>query len=190
MRPKNKLKLAKIRDAVVVLAGRGGLVGLSMNEIARKAGIATGTLYVYFAGKEELLRSVYWEIKQATAAAYFHRLDPTLPLKTRLRTIWMNALSHRREHYDEAVFTTQYYQSGLIGEEGRQETHRLFAALFDVLEEGRRHLILKEIDPILTACFLIAPAVEMAALERSGALTLTPQICETAWQLAWDAIKS
>lgn len=189
MRTKNNAKLESIRRAVITLSGRSGLVGLNMAEIAREASVATGTLYLYYENKEELLRSVYLDLKAATAKAYFKQFDSNLPLKTKLRLIWMNALQYRRKYYDEGVFTEQYYQSGFIGDDGREQTHRLFTPLFEVLKEGRDQLILKKVDPFLAAAFVLGPVADLVELERSGSLRLSTLAREAAWEMTWDAIR-
>ena len=48
-------KLRAIARATFALVEQTGLSGLTMAAIAREAGLATGTLYVYFRSKEELL---------------------------------------------------------------------------------------------------------------------------------------
>ncbi len=44
-----------ILDAAVGLLTRDGIQGLTMNRMATEAGVAKGTLYVYFSNKEEIL---------------------------------------------------------------------------------------------------------------------------------------
>lgn len=190
MRSKDEAKLERIREAVVRLSAREGLVGLSMAGIAGEAKIATGTLYVYFESKEALLEDVYREIKSRTAVMYFRDIDPAAPVKVRFRTVWMNALDHRIAHFGEAVFTEQYYQSAFMNEYGRRETHRLFAPLFELIEEGQRQMIIKELDPLLIAMFSIGPVIELAGLARLGVVELGPELREAAWAMSWDAVRA
>lgn len=53
------------RDAIVAgtlsLVGEGGYAAASMQDVARRAGVATGSLYRYFPSKGELLASVFVE---------------------------------------------------------------------------------------------------------------------------------
>jgi len=44
-----------ILDAVISLLMRDGIQGLTMDRVAAEAGVAKGTLYVYFTNKEEIL---------------------------------------------------------------------------------------------------------------------------------------
>lgn len=48
----------QILDAALLVFGEQGLAGARLDDIARRAGIAKGTIYLYFANKEELFREV------------------------------------------------------------------------------------------------------------------------------------
>jgi AcrR family transcriptional regulator len=51
-----------ILNAARDLVSEGGFAAAQMTEVARKAGVATGTLYRYFPSKEELCRQVFREV--------------------------------------------------------------------------------------------------------------------------------
>lgn len=51
-----------ILDAARDLVSEGGFAAVQMAEVARRAGVATGTLYRYFSSKEELCRQVFREV--------------------------------------------------------------------------------------------------------------------------------
>ncbi|ABS62274.1 transcriptional regulator, TetR family [Parvibaculum lavamentivorans DS-1] len=51
-----------ILDAARMLVADGGFAAVQMTEIAKRAGVATGTLYRYFSSKEELCRQVFREV--------------------------------------------------------------------------------------------------------------------------------
>ena len=67
MKPKDDEKLQAIADATFALVEKAGLSGLTMADIAGAAGIATGTLYVYYSSKEELINDLYQKSKTAFA---------------------------------------------------------------------------------------------------------------------------
>lgn len=48
----------QIVDAALAVFGEQGLAGARLDDIARRAGIAKGTIYLYFENKEELFREV------------------------------------------------------------------------------------------------------------------------------------
>jgi AcrR family transcriptional regulator len=51
-----------ILDAARGLVAEGGFAAVQMTEVAKRAGVATGTLYRYFSSKEALCRQVFREV--------------------------------------------------------------------------------------------------------------------------------
>jgi len=51
-----------ILSAAHALVAEGGFAAAQMTEVAKRAGVATGTLYRYFPSKEDLCRQVYREV--------------------------------------------------------------------------------------------------------------------------------
>ena len=66
MKPKDEKKVEAIATAVYRLAAQRGLAAMTLADIAREAGLATSTLYVYYKSREELLDDVYQKAKTAT----------------------------------------------------------------------------------------------------------------------------
>src|SRR5512141_750716 len=48
----------QIVDAALAVFGEHGLAGARLEDIAKRAGVSKGTIYLYFANKEELFREV------------------------------------------------------------------------------------------------------------------------------------
>ena len=60
MREKDPNKLAAIYKATLKTVLREGFSGLKMGSVAKEAGIATGTMYVYFESKEDRSTNCTW----------------------------------------------------------------------------------------------------------------------------------
>ena len=104
MKPKDDDKQQAIARATLALVERVGLSGLTMAAIAREAGIATGTLYVYHRSKEELLNALYEQVKGALVGLIDVDIDAATPFRTRFQMNWTRLLRHRLAHGPEAVF--------------------------------------------------------------------------------------
>ncbi|QDF71265.1 TetR/AcrR family transcriptional regulator [Mycobacteroides chelonae] len=64
----------EILDAGRAVLRSGGLAGMQMREVARRAGVALGTLYTYFATKESLYAALYSEAVER----FFLDMEPLL----------------------------------------------------------------------------------------------------------------
>jgi len=183
-------KLRAIARATFTLVEQTGLSGLTMAAIAREAGLATGTLYVYFKSKEELLTGLYEQAKTETAASLMQGDDPGAPFRSRFQRMWTNWLEHRLSHYAQVVFLEQYYNSPWFSEESRHLSARLIKDWVDLIEQAKAQQILKDVPtPMLIGSFG-GSVRETANLLRSGTLTRSDAHMSMAFGLCWDGIKA
>lgn len=112
-----------------------------MTEVARKAGVATGTLYRYFPSKEELCRQVFREVSAREMNVLASIAAEGRPAADRLRdvltTFATRAVRGRRLAY---ALLAEPVDQGLTEERGRfRRVHaEIFAGLLeDGVAEGR-----------------------------------------------------
>ena len=190
MKLKDDDKAKAIAKATFRLVEQTGLSGLTMAAIAREAGLATATLYVYCKSKDELLVALYEQAKTASAQRLMHGDDPAAPYRARFRNMWLNLVRHRLAHYAEMVFIEQYYNSPWFSDESRDLSARLIKEWIHVIETAKAQQILKDVPtPLLTASFA-GSVRETANLLRSHALTQTDAHLSMAFALCWDGIKA
>lgn len=96
IRDKKAETQTRIEQAALSLVAKSGFKALQMSDVAKGAGIATGTLYRYFANKEALACSVFEtatqkEVAQVSAKLAAHE-DPVDALECALRTFAARAL--------------------------------------------------------------------------------------------------
>jgi len=190
VKPKDDDKLKAIAKATFTLVEQTGLSGLTMAAIARQAGLATGTLYVYFRSKEELLVALYEQAKTAVAARLMEGDDPRAPFRSRLQRMWLNWLDNRLSHYAEMVFVEQYYNSPWFSDRSRELSARLIKDWTDVIEAAKAQQILKDVPTVLLINSFGGSVRETANLLRSGVLQRTEENQALAFGLCWDGIKA
>jgi AcrR family transcriptional regulator len=85
LRERNKQeKLERIRQAARELFASKGYAETTTREIAERAGVGTGTLFLYARTKEELLMLVFAERVEAVQEERFRTLPPRAPLLEQL----------------------------------------------------------------------------------------------------------
>jgi len=87
-RPKSEDKRNAILDAATRLFAERGLVGAPTSEISKLADVAEGTLFTYFETKDDLINSLYREIKLELADAMMSDFPRKKNVRTRLRHVW------------------------------------------------------------------------------------------------------
>lgn len=98
---------AAVRSALRRLVARHGFHGASMSAIAREAGVATGTAYVHYASKDELVFAAYDELKRALGASCAPSLDPELAPQQRFEALWVAVYRFLSEDPEQAQFLCQ-----------------------------------------------------------------------------------
>jgi AcrR family transcriptional regulator len=190
MKLKDEKKLEAVVAATCRMAAERGLLGLTLSEIAKAAGIGTSTLYVYFADKDALFNEVYRRAKREAMDFYGGEIDPNAPIKSRVRNVWNRMLDHRLRRHDEVSFMEQFVGSAYMTEESRAYTAKLGEGLLQIVAEGQEHEILKAIPVPFLASFFIGSVRETARLIRAGSITDSEESRAVAFQLCWDGIRS
>jgi AcrR family transcriptional regulator len=86
-RARSPEKRKAILDAAVREIAENGL-GASTANIARRASLATGSLFTYFATKEQLLNELYLALKEEVSERIAADFPVRGDLKSRLRHVW------------------------------------------------------------------------------------------------------
>jgi TetR/AcrR family fatty acid metabolism transcriptional regulator len=144
-RPKTEDKRKRILQAAVKVFARKGYFAARVSEIARKAGVADGTIYLYFKSKEDILVRLFDEVmaEQAEAVGKAVSALPTAP--ERLRAIAERHLRALGGNRDLAVvFQVELRQSTQFMERFTASWLGDYLALItQVIEQGQREGVLR-----------------------------------------------
>lgn len=102
-----------VRDAIVSVVAQRGLEATTMSAVAAVAGVATGTAYVHYPSKEELLIEGYVHVKQDLGRAAIRELLDGMTTRERFDSIWWQAQRHLAERPEHARFLVQFEHSSL-----------------------------------------------------------------------------
>lgn len=100
-----------VRAALVRMVAQHGFHGASMGAVAKEANVGTGTAYLYYASKDELVYATYLEVKRDLVQAAVGQLDPALPARERFTQLWRGAYEHLAGDPDRARFLIQVESS-------------------------------------------------------------------------------
>ena len=190
MRIKDDNKVESIYKASLKLIMQTGIAGLTMSKLAREAGLATGTLYIYFKSKEELLNNLYIKLNDESVERFLQGYDETEPFRIGLKKIWINYLTHRIEHYEESVFLEQYYRSPFITKDHKRLAEKMKSPVHKLIQRGKKEMLIKnDIDDEMLFLSLLGFIRELADEHVTNVYKLNKERIEQAFQLSWDTIK-
>ena len=190
MRVKDERKIEVIYQATLQLTQEVGIAGITVAKIAKQANLATGTVYIYFKNKEELINQLYLHLKHQTAQDLFQGVDLQEPFKVCFKKLWTNALQNKLQHFKESVFMEQYYHSPYITAETRQTVTSQMLPFMELLERGKQELVIKPIDNTLLVAITHGFIRQLSYAHLEHKLVLSQDIIETAFQMNWDALRA
>lgn len=184
--------MADKRQRIITAAqqelARCGGHGLTMATVARAAGVATGTLYLYFADKQALLDAVQWQVMRSTASAICSSDDPHQPLAVRMQGYWLRLFAFFTAN-PELLRCWQYYihAQGYVPEQVIAQQDVLFAPLVQLMEEALQQQQVQPWPPRLLALFALDSAVSLAEKQHFGLLpplddATLQQLARASWQ--------
>lgn len=114
-------KREKIIQSAIRLFCSLGFQNTSTTKITKDAGVGTGTLFLYFKSKDELVNSIYVEIKKEMMAFHEVFADQSLLFKDQLNAFWVEVVKWGVEHPDKFKFMMQFKNSPYISQVTVQE---------------------------------------------------------------------
>jgi AcrR family transcriptional regulator len=156
---------AAILDAAEELIAAKGMHAAALVQIAKKAGVAVGTLYNYFTDRDALIRALF-ESRRATLHPKILQAiadGRELPFEARLRRVVRGVLAafeaHRR--YVKVMIETEHLK--LAPSTTAKEIH---AALEEVAQAGAKEGVIGMVQAELLA-MLVAGAIRGIVLRRT-----------------------
>ena len=183
-------KRKAILDAASILFSRNGFHGTSTAEIAKSAGVGTGTVFNYFKTKEELINILYFEIKDHLTQSLMKKVDQELSIEDKLRRVLENFINWGLSYQNEYQFLNQFDSSPYVKKLTPDEVYMQFEFLFVILEKGHKEGLLKNVS--LELVFYV-----LASLSRASVLFLlehetidnVSEVKEDLFKMMWDCIK-
>lgn len=171
----------RILDAATGLFQRQGYRKTSMDEVAQEAGVAKGTLYLYFTKKIDLLMAAIGREKKTLLLEVSELFDDRVPARERLRKFLQIALLGgknmplttrlmRRDADMRAVFDE--IPPALLAQGDRNRDAFLLPLIDTVVGPGEwPHARLREYADVLVSIGMLAPLVHAEHVRRG----LTPE---------------
>jgi AcrR family transcriptional regulator len=189
MRTKDDVKEAALFEATVKLVNEIGFASSSVSKIAKEAGVSPATIYVYYKNKEDLLVSTYIDIKLDLSKAVLSGFDDQLPIRDIFRNVWFNMFEYISNNLEYFKFVEQFSSSPYSSLVNRQEVEQYFEPLAKVLQKGIEQKIIKNVHPDILKAFMYYPLTALANPNFCQNFEVNAENIETAFTLAWDAMK-
>ncbi len=184
-------KYDQILSAAEKMLAETGFQGLSMQKLAKEAGVAAGTIYRYFSDKEDLLEKLRHRVVQGIADAVQANVHDDMSLKKRFTTMWLNIWTLANTNTVQLANQVQY--DALPTKAGKRvwewdDERKLFTKVETLFEQGKQEQLFKQLDNKILVALSFETVISLARKQALGIHTLTEQEINAAIEACWDAI--
>jgi AcrR family transcriptional regulator len=156
-----EFRIQSIQDATMRVIARKGMAAATVQEIADEAGVAKGTIYLYFRDRDELIEKTFEGAMAQLMARVDAVLDQDLPFDRKIRETIAAKLaffSDNREFF--RLYLTLRMPEGPASRQRRKQTcHPQYRArakkLAGVLKQAMDRGEIREVDPYRLALFIM-----------------------------------
>lgn len=189
MRLRDENKQEAIFEAAIKLINETGFVSASVAKIAAEAKVSPATLYIYYKNKEDLITSMYLQIKEKLSKAMLFNYNPQSSLKEKLQIIWLNAFNFISDNPAYFQFTEQFAHSPYANLIDKSVVEKHFEVFMKDLQKGIEDKIIKNVDIHILLTYAFYPVIILSNPQLCYGFEKSDNNLITAFELAWDAIK-
>lgn len=185
-----KDKQEAILSAALSLFVSRGFHGTAVPLIAKKAGVAAGTIYHYFESKEKLVNVLFRRWK-GVIAQRIHTGFPHAGLpREQFRAIWMSMAAFAQENPDAFAFLEYHHHGSYLDDESHTIDGALkqFGEAFVVV--AQRAGAIKDIDPPALMELTFGAFNGMMRAHYDGRIHLDQALLEAAEHACWDMLST
>jgi len=189
MKEQVKDKRTAIMDAALKLFTERGFHGTTTAEISKEAGIATGTLFNYFPTKEDLINSLYFEVKGRLSQSMGKEIEAQSTFQEKFRKIWSNLIKWGVDNQEEFLFVGQFCSSPYITKFTREEVMKEYVFLHDLVNEGIKTGVIRDFSPeLIIAMFYHASRTVVNLILDSDSSNDENKFIEDGFQMIWNGL--
>ncbi len=157
-----------------------------MSAVAAEAGVATGTAYVHYASKDEVVYAAYLELKRELGSAAVRGIDPALPAPERFHRLWLGVYRFLAADPERARFLVQVDASPYAA-----HAHQMAMATGGdpIMAEASRPDMAERLAPLPFDVLYdlgLGPAVRLAAGERRLGRAALATVADGCWRAITD----
>ena len=180
-------KKQAIYESTLRLIKEFGFHGTPMSQIAQEAEVAIGTIYHYFASKDELILDLFRHSMENIQHATFKTEEQTLLYPERFALIWTNLVKYYILHPTVLSFVEQFFSSPYVK---AKEGICFHDELSNFLKQGIEDNHIKQLDINIISAAFIGTVAATAKRHINGHFTFQEDDMKNMVGIIWDGIKN
>jgi TetR/AcrR family transcriptional repressor of multidrug resistance operon len=168
MRTRDESKRIAICQKALKMFVEKGFDGLSMQKLAKAAGVSPATIYIYFKDRDDLIVQLWVEEMKKMVDATLNGFDPGMRFDVGLKKQWLNRAQYCMEnptsmHFMEQIKYSPYYAAGM-----KQMDSTFLTAMRDFVHNAikRKEVVKLPVEVYWSIAF--APLYQLVKLHMTG----------------------
>ncbi len=184
-------KRANLLSSALKLFVRNGVTNTSTAEIAKDAGTAAGTLFLYFPTRQKLMDELVLKIGKEQSDHINQLLKPSLSARETFFIIWQGTVTWFLENMEAYRYIQQVRDTGMISESAVQESNTFFGYYYHAIQKGLEEGSIKSYPLGLIGDFLYQDIVALINhLSRQTDPGKWDETIRQGFEIYWDGIKA
>ena len=187
-RPVSGNKQQDIRNATIAEVAAVGSTGVSVNKIAKRAGVSVGTIYRFYETKDDLLFAVYLDVKTDIHNAIMGATNAQQHTTDKIRAMWFGLVEYAIKAPQDFLFVEMLAPEARVNSRDTTALEKMRSEILKQLEDGVANGTLVSASTRSIELMLAAPAISLA--KRSSLLGTKPdqEQLDEVFSLVWASI--
>lgn len=187
-RPVSGNKQQDIRNATIAEVAAVGSTGVSVNKIAKRAGVSVGTIYRFYETKDDLLFAVYLAVKTDIHNAIMGATNAQQRTADKIRAMWFGLVEYAIKAPQDFLFVEMLAPEARVNSRDTTALDKMRSEILQQLEDGVANGTLVSASTRSIELMLAAPAISLA--KRSSLLGIKPdqEQLDEVFSLVWASI--
>lgn len=182
-------KKTAILNATLDLISENGFHNSPMSILAKKANVATGTIYHYFENKEQLIIELYFCVREKITQSITIDEDPNRSYRERFRRFFFSLYQYHITHPKEFQFLEQYASSPFIAKLDREGQNKPIQPIIDFVRKGVVTMQLRDMPTRLLWALMQAQIHAIVRLHLNNEMIIDDENLANAFQACWEGLK-
>lgn len=188
-RPSRKTEIKEsVLSAALELIAEGGFQQSPMSKLAKLADVSVGSIYLYFPSKDELIVSLFEDVRQKMQEYIFSRYNPNASIRERYDSLFTCICSYYLENKRHFVFMDQFALSGYNKTALDAFSEDVAKGIVAYYKDGVKAGELKDVSFDIMISLTHGSIVSLIKKHHMGFAKVTPEVLAALKECIWQAI--
>lgn len=178
-----------ILAATLKLLASRGFHGFSIRDVAKEAGVATGTVYLYFEDREDLIKKLHSQIIATVGQEVFIAVEKDMSLYQQFQGMCRRFWGLFQQQPEMILSKGQFdHLPADLLRSRHEEAKVVLEPMFTFFIRGREQQVLKDFPDEILFSLAFEPYFEIARKSLQGFVTIDEAMLEKIIHASWDSI--